>query len=89
MTHSYRSRPIHGIPLYDGDLEASGGIPQSVTKLKQAIATADGLLLATPEYNKGPWAKVASGRSSSRRTIGRSSSNWVWAEIPSEINRLG
>jgi hypothetical protein len=23
MTHSYRSRPIHGIPLYDGDLEAS------------------------------------------------------------------
>jgi NAD(P)H-dependent FMN reductase len=46
-----RSLPIYGIPLYDGDLEASGGIPQSVTKLKQAIATADGLLLATPEYN--------------------------------------
>ena len=42
---------IHGIPLYDGDLEASSGIPQPVTKLKQAIAAADGLLLATPEYN--------------------------------------
>jgi chromate reductase, NAD(P)H dehydrogenase (quinone) len=42
---------IHGIPLYDGDREASSGIPQPVTKLKQAIAAADGLLLATPEYN--------------------------------------
>jgi chromate reductase len=42
---------IQGIPLYDGDLEATGGIPQPVTELKEAIAAADGLLLATPEYN--------------------------------------
>lgn len=41
---------IHGIPLYDGDVEAQG-IPEAVTKLKDAIAAADGLLLATPEYN--------------------------------------
>ena len=33
---------IHGIPLYDGDLEATGGIPQPVTELKEAIAAADG-----------------------------------------------
>src|SRR5689334_14498941 len=42
---------IRGIPLYDGDLEAAEGIPGPVTVLKDAIAAADGLLLATPEYN--------------------------------------
>lgn len=42
---------IRGIPLYDGDLEAAEGIPTAVTELKEAIAAADGLLLATPEYN--------------------------------------
>ena len=44
---------IKGIPLYDGDVEANEGIPQSVTDLKDQIAAADGLLLATPEYNNG------------------------------------
>lgn len=45
--------PIDVIPLYDGDLEASSGIPRPVTALKDAIAGADGLLIATPEYNAG------------------------------------
>ncbi len=42
---------IHGIPLYDGDLEAAEGIPPAVAALKDRIAAADGLLLVTPEYN--------------------------------------
>jgi len=42
---------IAGIPLYDGDVEATEGIPPAVVELKDAIAAADGLLLATPEYN--------------------------------------
>jgi len=42
---------IRGIPLYDGDVEASDGIPPAVTELKNRIASADGLLLVTPEYN--------------------------------------
>ncbi len=42
---------IRGIPLYDADVEAAEGIPERVTVLKNAIAAADGLLLATPEYN--------------------------------------
>ncbi len=42
---------IRGIPLYDADEEAATGIPQAVSDLKEAIATSDGLLLATPEYN--------------------------------------
>lgn len=42
---------IAGIPLYNGDIEASEGLPQPVMALKDAIAEADGLLLVTPEYN--------------------------------------
>jgi NAD(P)H-dependent FMN reductase len=44
---------LAGIPLYDGDREAAEGLPEAVVALKQAIAEADGLLLATPEYNNG------------------------------------
>lgn len=44
-------RTIRGIPLYDADVEAADGIPEPVVSLKEAIAAADGLLLATPEYN--------------------------------------
>ena len=46
-----RIESIAAIPLYNGDEEAAHGIPQSVARLKDAIATADGLLLVTPEYN--------------------------------------
>lgn len=42
---------IKGIPLYDGDLEASSGLPVAVAGLKDRFAAADGLLLVTPEYN--------------------------------------
>ena len=44
-------RTIHGIPLYDADVENGVGIPEAVTKLKDEIASADGVLLVTPEYN--------------------------------------
>ncbi len=44
---------LHGIPLYNGDLEARDGIPTAVQALKDRIAGCDGLLLATPEYNNG------------------------------------
>lgn len=47
------ARTLHGVPLYDGDLEAAEGIPPAVAALKDAVAAADGLLLATPEYNNG------------------------------------
>lgn len=42
---------LHGIPLYDGDIETTEGIPERVMALKEAIVAADGLLLVTPEYN--------------------------------------
>jgi NAD(P)H-dependent FMN reductase len=42
---------IAGIPLYDGDLERDEGIPEAVQQLKERIASSDGLIVATPEYN--------------------------------------
>jgi chromate reductase len=43
---------LAGIPMYNGDVEAQG-TPGSVEALKGAIREADGLLIATPEYNYG------------------------------------
>ncbi|VTU30790.1 FMN-dependent NADPH-azoreductase [Variovorax sp. SRS16] len=42
------------LPLYDGDLEASSGVPEGAHELAQAIRESDGLLLVTPEYNGFP-----------------------------------
>lgn len=42
---------LHGIPLYDGDLEQREGIPAAVTQLKDKAAASDGVIIATPEYN--------------------------------------
>lgn len=44
---------LHGIPLFDADEEAAHGVPPAVAALKEAIVAADGLLVATPEYNNG------------------------------------
>lgn len=41
------------LPLYDGDLEASDGIPASVQILSDHIKAADAVVISTPEYNKG------------------------------------
>jgi chromate reductase len=40
------------LPLYNQDVEDSGE-PAAVAAFKRAIAQADGLLVATPEYNHG------------------------------------
>lgn len=45
------ARTIHGVPLYDADLEAAEGIPEKVAELKELAISADGLILFTPEYN--------------------------------------
>src|SRR5437660_4905537 len=41
---------IHAIPVYDEDVRTQG-FPDAVAKLREAIAAADALLFATPEYN--------------------------------------
>jgi chromate reductase len=43
-------RSLRGIPLYDEDLRREG-TPREVRELAEAIAAADAVLIATPEYN--------------------------------------
>ncbi|MBB5212047.1 NADPH-dependent FMN reductase [Microbulbifer hydrolyticus] len=38
------------LPVFDEDVEAAG-VPQKVAELKDLFSTADGLLIASPEYN--------------------------------------
>lgn len=43
---------LHDVPLYNGDEDhGAEGMPDGVLRLKTAIAAADALLIATPEYN--------------------------------------
>src|ERR1051325_10196799 len=39
------------IPIYDGDVEASSGIPEGAMRLKQLMASHEALLISSPEYN--------------------------------------
>lgn len=39
------------VPLYDGDLESTDGIPAGVRKLAEQIEAADAVIISTPEYN--------------------------------------
>ena len=45
-----RIASIAELPLYNQDVQ-DAGMPQSVTRLRDAIAQADALLIASPEYN--------------------------------------
>jgi NAD(P)H-dependent FMN reductase len=39
------------LPLYDGDLEKSQGVPAGARTLRDALLGSDAVLLSTPEYN--------------------------------------
>lgn len=39
-------------PIYDGDVEAANGLPSEAQRLVAKIEAADGLIIASPEYNR-------------------------------------
>ena len=41
------------LPLYNGDTETDTGCPASVETLAAAIQNAEGVIVTSPEYNKG------------------------------------
>jgi len=43
---------LDDVPLFNADLDGTAP-PEGVTRLRQAVQAADGLLLVTPEYNHG------------------------------------
>src|SRR5436305_1209969 len=44
--------PLHDIPLYNQDIDVEPW-PGPVTALRSAIASADGVIISSPEYNYG------------------------------------
>jgi NAD(P)H-dependent FMN reductase len=41
------------MPLYDGDIETSTGVPDGAKKLGEMISQADAVIISSPEYNAG------------------------------------
>ncbi|MDZ7711111.1 MAG: NAD(P)H-dependent oxidoreductase [Roseovarius sp.] len=41
------------LPLYNGDIEEAGGVPEAVKTLAAQIKAADAVVIGAPEYNKG------------------------------------
>lgn len=41
------------LPIYDGDIEAAGGVPEAGKQLRAAIDSHPATFIATPEYNSG------------------------------------
>ncbi|MFT3992644.1 MAG: NAD(P)H-dependent oxidoreductase [Luteolibacter sp.] len=46
------------MPLFDEDLEAASGLPETAKKLKELFLSHDGLLIASPEYNSSVTAAL-------------------------------
>ncbi len=40
------------LPIYNGDLEATEGVPRNATNLARLVAAHQGVFVATPEYNR-------------------------------------
>ena len=70
---------ISELPLINQDLEAD--LPQSVKKLHQAIAGADAILLATPEYNRSYSPVLKNALDWGSRPEGKNK----WAKKPTAI----
>lgn len=85
-------RGLRSIPPYDADIEAAG-LPPGVTRLKDSIAEADGLLIVTPEYNAGIPASSRThwtgrrDRPTTRCWRGSPPRSWEWR--PDEEARSG
>lgn len=41
------------LPLYNGDVESSEGVPEKAKTLAAQVAEADAMIIGAPEYNKG------------------------------------
>jgi chromate reductase len=53
LTPDYIDLKDFPFPVYDSDIEQSGGIPESIVRLGARIDEANALIIASPEYNGG------------------------------------
>lgn len=42
----------YAMPIYDGDLEQSKGVPEAAVRLRDMMLSHEGIFIATPEYNQ-------------------------------------
>jgi chromate reductase len=66
---------ISDVQLFNQDLEEEGREPASWQRLRQAVATSDGVLFVTPEYNRSVPAAMKNVLDVASRPAGKS----VWA----------
>src|SRR5476651_2600935 len=64
----------YALPIFDEDLEASGGLPANARKLKDLFLANQGLLISSPEYNSSVSAVL-------KNTI-----DWVSRPVPGETS---
>jgi len=62
------------MPLYDGDLEASDGIPENAWVFRKLLVSHPGVLIASPEYN------------SSISGVLKNAIDWASRPVPDEPN---
>lgn len=51
VEHTYIDLSDYTMPIYNGDLEASSGLPEGAKKFKRVMLEHQGLIIASPEYN--------------------------------------
>jgi chromate reductase, NAD(P)H dehydrogenase (quinone) len=62
---------LHGLPLYNEDDDGEHA-PESVRALRSAIATSDGVIMVSPEYNHGMSGVLKNSLDWASRPYGRS-----------------
>src|SRR5258708_6727432 len=63
--------PLHEVPLYNEDDDGEQA-PESVRALRSALATSDGVLMVSPEYNHGMSGVLKNALDWASRPYGRS-----------------
>lgn len=77
---AYEIVEIGALPLYNQDLEDEGE-PEAWTEFRAAIRGVDGLLIVTPEYNRGVAPALKNALDIGSRPHGRS----VWSGKPAAV----
>ena len=72
---------IGDLPLYNQDFDALPGQPDAYTRFREQIASADGVLFCTPEYNRGVPGVLKNAIDVGSRPYGKS----VWNKKPAAI----
>jgi chromate reductase, NAD(P)H dehydrogenase (quinone) len=68
---------LNGISVYDGDDEKTSGKPELVKILDQKIRAADGIIIATPEYNFA----IPGGLKNATDWLSRGGSPFRWKRV--------